>query len=124
MSNPNKSKGSRLETRVVKMAEAHGLSARRQPGSGIYADFPNDVTIENLLIEAKCGYTRFAGKGVEKSKKISVDLEWIIKVSTNAEKGQFDEGLLVIRPDGVQEPYVFVRLEYLLRVLAALKNCP
>ena len=38
-----KQKGARLETEVVKALTQVGILARRQPGSGIYQDFPHDV---------------------------------------------------------------------------------
>ena len=38
-----KAKGTRLEADIVKQLTASGITARRQPGSGIYQDFPHDV---------------------------------------------------------------------------------
>lgn len=38
-----KAKGTKLEAWVAKRLEAIGVTARRQPGSGAYADFPHDV---------------------------------------------------------------------------------
>lgn len=38
-----KKKGTRLESEIVKDLLASGVEARRQPGSGIYQDFPHDV---------------------------------------------------------------------------------
>lgn len=121
MSNPNKRKGSSLETAIVKKAQQQDLYARKQPGSGVYKDFPNDVVLENLLVEAKSGYTRLNSDG---SKKFSVDVGWLLRVAENAEKGNFEAGIVVIKPDGVRTPYAIVSLDYLLRVLTALKNCP
>lgn len=40
-----KAKGYRLEKEVVKSHEDAGIPARRQPGSGIFQDFPHDVEI-------------------------------------------------------------------------------
>lgn len=53
-----KRKGSKLERDIVKLFEAHGLKARRQPLSGALQDFPHDVQVEvpgygRLIIEAK-----------------------------------------------------------------------
>ena len=38
-----KAKGTKLESWVAKQLSALGVLARRQPGSGAYADFPHDV---------------------------------------------------------------------------------
>ena len=56
-----KSKGTRLEKWVQERLAKAGLRARRQPGSGIYSDFPHDVFLElggnnenvKLVIECK-----------------------------------------------------------------------
>ena len=52
-----KSKGTRLEKWIASELEKIGISARRQPGSGIYRDFPHDVYAEiggkRFIIEAK-----------------------------------------------------------------------
>ena len=40
-----KQKGTRLEVEVVRAMQERGLSVRRQPGSGIYSDFPHDVEL-------------------------------------------------------------------------------
>lgn len=53
-----KAKGTRLEKRVVQLFEDAGArQARRQPGSGIYQDFPKDVLVEageeRWIIECK-----------------------------------------------------------------------
>lgn len=53
-----KAKGARLEAKVVTLFAEAGWFAQRVPGSGVYKDFPHDVTVEHaahgpLLIEAK-----------------------------------------------------------------------
>lgn len=59
-----KAKGTRLEVEVVKTIEAHGLKVRRQPGSGIYADFPHDVELvihgKRYIVECKARKNGFA----------------------------------------------------------------
>ena len=58
-----KKKGTRLENEVVKLLEAYGISARRQPGSGIYSDFPHDVSMvheeKRYIIECKSRKSSF-----------------------------------------------------------------
>lgn len=52
-----KSKGARLENDVVKALKAAGIQARRQPGSGIYSDFPHDIEMRldgrRYIVECK-----------------------------------------------------------------------
>ncbi len=53
-----KAKGSRLEKWVKKFFEDFGFPSRKQPGSGIYSDFPHDNCIElpgvgRVIIECK-----------------------------------------------------------------------
>ena len=53
-----KAKGRRLEQAVADAFCAIGWKARRQPGSGIYEDFPHDVYLETdlgdrYIVEAK-----------------------------------------------------------------------
>jgi hypothetical protein len=53
-----KAKGSRLEKWVKKFFEDFGFQSRRQPGSGIYSDFPHDNCIElpgvgRVILECK-----------------------------------------------------------------------
>lgn len=59
-----KSKGTRLEKKVVEDLSALGLKVRRQPGSGVYRDFPSDVAVEirgkAYLCECKARATGFS----------------------------------------------------------------
>jgi hypothetical protein len=53
-----KRKGTNLERWVCDELRKIGLDARKQPGSGIYQDFPHDVSVklgehERLIIECK-----------------------------------------------------------------------
>ncbi len=52
-----KAKGTKLEKWVVAQLESLGIRARRQPGSGIYQDFPHDCHFElpdgSMIVEAK-----------------------------------------------------------------------
>lgn len=59
-----KAKGTRLEVEVVKLLEKQGIEARRQPGSGIYPDFPHDVELKvngkRYIVECKARKSGFA----------------------------------------------------------------
>ena len=53
-----KTKGYRLEKWIVDQLQSLGILARKQPGSGIYQDFPHDVYADipgfgPLIVEAK-----------------------------------------------------------------------
>jgi len=52
-----KSKGARLEKLVAEDLKAIGIEAKRQPGSGVYRDYPSDVTAQiqgkDYLFECK-----------------------------------------------------------------------
>jgi len=47
-----KSKGLRYEKQVVQWLQSLGLEARRQPGSGIFADWPHDGVV--TIGDRKC----------------------------------------------------------------------
>lgn len=49
MSSKSKIKGTRVEREIVKLFEAQGFSARRQPMSGAIMDFPHDVYVNDLF---------------------------------------------------------------------------
>lgn len=53
-----KAKGTKLEKYVAKEFERFGWKSQRQPGSGVYQDFPHDVRVESpagseYIIECK-----------------------------------------------------------------------
>lgn len=53
-----KSKGSKFEKKIMQALNNIGWKARKQPGSGIYSDFPHDVYAEHpvhgkFIIECK-----------------------------------------------------------------------
>ena len=49
MSSKAKIKGTRVEREIVKLFEAEGFEARRQPMSGAIQDFPHDVYVNDLF---------------------------------------------------------------------------
>ena len=49
MSSKAKRKGTRVENEIVKLFQAEGFNARRQPLSGAIQDFPHDVQISDLF---------------------------------------------------------------------------
>ena len=64
MSSKAKRKGTRVENEIVKLFQAEGFKARRQPLSGAIQDFPHDVQVSDLFggtnIEVKA---RKSGEG-------------------------------------------------------------
>lgn len=104
-----KAKGARLESAVVEDLIAAGIPARRQPGSGVFVGFANDVKAElpdgEIIVECKA--RRNGAKTFD---------AWL---------GQAD--LLVIRPDRsdyfVYMPgTTFRRIGKLLAELRAIKT--
>ena len=90
MPNPRKRKGQSFEQKLVKMFEALGWRARRQPYSGALQDFPHDLQVEHpvigaLIVEAK-----------HYAKPPSTFNKWL---------GQGD--MLVVKGD-YQEPFVYM----------------
>ena len=49
MSSKAKVKGTRVENEIVKLFQAEGFNARRQPLSGAIQAFPHDVQVSNLF---------------------------------------------------------------------------
>ena len=49
MSSKAKRKGTRVENEIVKLFQAEGFNARRQPLSGAIQDFPHDVQVSDLF---------------------------------------------------------------------------
>jgi Holliday junction resolvase len=109
MSNPNKTLGSSLETRVVKRAEARGLKAQRQPGSGVYSTFPNDVIVHGLLGECK---VRSAHPSYSEMQ------HWLDNVEANARRNGFPGAFLVYNQKGSRVPRVLLDLDLFLDLLA------
>ena len=64
MTSSAKRKGTRVENEIVKLFQAEGFKARRQPLSGAIQDFPHDVQVSDLFnginIEVKA---RKSGEG-------------------------------------------------------------
>jgi len=64
LSSKAKRKGTRVENEIVKLFQAEGFKARRQPLSGAIQDFPHDVQVSDLFnginIEVKA---RKSGEG-------------------------------------------------------------
>lgn len=114
-----KDKGSRFESRVVQDALAEGLSAKKQPGSGQYAGYPNDAVIESLLVECKAGYTRVNVAG---ERRFALEVEWIEKVLRHAREDGKAGWVLAIRPNGIRRWWALVDGKWLLALLAENKR--
>lgn len=120
MSNRNKALGSALETRVVERARKRGLPASRQPGSGVFRDYPNDVVVGDLLIECK---VRSAHPS------LSDVLSWLYNVQDNAARlkakgSQMRGGVVVYNTKGEKMPRVLLDLDLFLDLCAeASQKC-
>lgn len=109
MPNKNKALGSGLETRVVNRAHAHGLPAHKQPGSGTFTAFPNDVVVTDLLGECKVRSTHPSFNELD---------EWLTGAERNA-AGRFRGAFLVYNPKGSRHPRVMLDLDLFLSILTS-----
>lgn len=112
--NANKQLGSAFESRVVERAKAKGLKARKQPGSGVYKGLPNDVVIEDVLVECKVRSTTLTAKG---EKRLTLDLDWLRGVQAAAEREGFRQGIVVVNAKGSSKPLVLCDYEFVLELL-------
>jgi hypothetical protein len=114
MSNQRKALGSALESRVVERAQAAGLCASRQPGSGVFKDFPSDVRVEGGLVECK---VRSAGVDAKGQRYLRIDLDWLRKVKEEAGRSGLEWAAVVVNPKGSRSPMVLLDLEFFLSLL-------
>ncbi len=114
-----KVKGSRFEGLVVEKARKAGLEASKQPGSGVFKDYPNDAVIEQTLIEAKCGYTELLTSG---EKTFKFQLGWIEGVMQHAAEQKLEGAAVIVKPDKSRHQYAMVDLDYLLFLLSFRKK--
>jgi Holliday junction resolvase len=120
MTSQKKLLGTALENQLVKKATNRGLRAKKQPLSGALKDQPNDVVIESnldrVLAECKVRAVKIDAKG---TRIISLDLDWLSKVTRNAAAFGFDAGVVVFRPKGSPKLYGVLNLDVLLALLQA-----
>lgn len=105
----NKKKGSAFELRVVQRATKAGLEARKQPGSGQFEGFPNDVVVANWLGECKT-YTDHPS--------MTKFMEWLADVKANSVKDGREGSFLVYNQIGSRRPIVMLALEDFFFLLA------
>lgn len=118
MANKSKSLGTALENRVVKKAQERGLTAKRQPLSGVLKEFPSDVVVENTLLECKV-----RGDGTEGAEKsVRVEYAWLDKVRKLAQTNGNDLGAVVFNPKGGRTPMVLLDLDDLFYLLALTRK--
>ncbi len=111
MSNPRKALGTGLENRVVKRAQVRGLEASRQPGSGIFKDYPNDVVVAGLLGECKVR---------SRHPSYSEMQEWLEGAQEHAKKAKMPGAFLVSNVKGSRTPRVLVDLDLFLELLSQI----
>ena len=106
--------GTRFENDIVDRAQKAGLTASRQPGSGVYKAFPSDAVIENTLIEAKVRSPLPEIPGGLAA--VRVEYQWLNKVIANARKNH-ELGAVVVRPKGQQKCMVLLDFDDFLALL-------
>lgn len=116
MTNKSKARGTGWEVRLVNRAKKRGLSARRQPGSGVYPQYPNDVVVEGMLGECKMRTDH---------PSMAQMVEWLRGVEANAAKHEFPGAFLAYNHKGSRKPIVMIDLETFLGLLneVRLSNC-
>lgn len=113
MSNPRKALGRRAEKQIAEKAVEAGLRSSVQPLSGILSEFPNDVVIQarelgvQVLVEAKVRTAQIHGG----EKHITINLDWLKGVVSNALRMGMAYGSVVFRAKGSSDFYVLMRYE-------------
>ena len=113
MSNPNKALGTGLENRVVAKAKAAGLTAHKQPLSGILKEYPNDVAIQlangyALVVECKVRSTHPSYNEMQ---------DWLENAQINAKREGYEGAILVYNPKGSRTPRVLLDLDLFFLIL-------
>jgi hypothetical protein len=124
MGNPSKQLGTGLEVRVVNKAVKKGMYAKRQPGSGAYRGYPNDVVLEAMTED---GLLRLLAECKVRSTRPSLNqlLEWLAYVESNAAKNkQFSGAFLVYNDKGSKRPVCLLDLDLFLNLLGLLTPTP
>lgn len=119
MTTKQKRKGSGFEDRIVRDAHEQGLDARKQPGSGVYKDFPHDVVVEDLLAECKAGYTV---ERVKAGKTFQFQLSWLDGVVEAARKAGKRAGVVFFRPDNTKRAWALMEENFFLELLRENKE--
>lgn len=119
MTSRNKALGSSLENRVVERAKAKGLKAQKQPGSGVYRDFPSDCVVDTTLVECKVRAAEVDAKG---ARSFRVDLEWWKGVRESADKIGMEGAAVVVNPKYSKCPLVLIDLDFFLEILSRVKE--
>jgi hypothetical protein len=118
MRNNNKRLGSGLEDRVVERASKAGLEARKQPGSGVYKEYPSDAVVENILVECKVRSSSLDAKG---NTNIHINLDWLRKAQKEASEAGFEGAVVVVNPKGSTRPLALVDLNFLIQLLVEVR---
>jgi hypothetical protein len=121
--NQKKNLGTAFENRVVKTAEMAGLSAERQPLSGVLKQFPNDVTLGGgrwkVLAECK---VRTAELSFDGQKHFPFNLDWLKGVMGNAQRMGYRMGAVVFASKHSQDKYVVLTLDDFLSLLISRQH--
>lgn len=112
MTNKNRALGNGLESRVVARSLRRGLRAHRQPGSGVFREYPNDVVVERLLGECKVR---------SDLPSLAKMFEWMENAQANAKRKRFVGSFLVFNRKGSRKPVVMMDLDLLLDILASVR---
>jgi hypothetical protein len=90
------------------------LKANRQPGSGVFKDYPSDAIIERFLVECKVRAPLPVVEGAEAS--VRVEYKWLDRVRMLAAKEGMT-GAVVVRPKGAHKLMVLMDFDEWLQFI-------
>ncbi|WP_220193932.1 hypothetical protein [Ktedonospora formicarum] len=115
MSNRAKALGSSFERKAVRLANEAGVDASKQPGSGVFKEFPNDIILNgDMLGECKVRAYHFNAKG---EKCFTLEKSWIDNVCKHAKQLGMRWAVL-FQPKGQQQVYAVIDYDLLLKLLS------
>lgn len=97
-----------------------GLTAHKQPLSGMLADYPGDAVIEDYLIECKVRAASLAGGRTG----VRVEYGWLFKVLKEAQTAGYRTGIVVVRPKGSQRKFILMDFDDALELIAKSIRTP
>jgi Holliday junction resolvase len=117
--NSSREAGNRFEREIVNEAKGEGLEARRQPLSGSTPSHPNDVVLEDILIEAKI---RGVVADASSNKSIRFQMSWLRGVVSSAKAHGYRMGVVVFRMKGDKQRYVTLSWDDFIGLIKSSKT--
>lgn len=122
MTSKAKKLGTGLEDRLVRKSLEKNLPAQKQPGSGVYQKFKNDVVLgdtERVLAECKVRSVEIDAQG---QRTFRVDMGWWRGVQKNAAADGYSSAALVMNAKYSDQPMALIPLEDYLELLRSRRG--